>query len=257
MINYKTASGDDLSAILDGLAGNFFTMVGKRKEFSYVIKTLNADEYPMAALAGDQDGLKGTLILLTNINIHFVRINIFNKKHHYHFSVKSLNEYEHESSFLFAKLTLKINYQEYTFQNIDIKSLDNFILKLSEAQTVPQSISDKKPSPQYNTTQNIVEPKKSDEPKSPVVYTDNLLEKLNFIKKIKALGAIDDREFDMLKKYILASKFDKKTTIDFKMLVEYLSKMNEYVSHGDITKEYFTDQKAVRLQSLLTGSNSN
>ncbi|MDX7989245.1 hypothetical protein FE392_18345 [Xenorhabdus sp. 12] len=257
MTNYKTASDDDLNAIFDRLADDFPTTFGKRKDFLYVIRTLNIDEYPIAVLAGDQDGLKGTLILLTNISIHFVRINIFNKKYHCRFSLKSLNKYEYKNGFLFSKLILQINYQEYTFNNINIKTLDKFILKLNESQTNLQSTQpklDKKPSLQYNFHQNKIEPQESIEPKSPIEYTGDLLEQLNFIKKLKVLGAIDDKEFNMLKTYISTSSFDQKATIDFKMLAEYLSKMNEYVSHGDITKEYFTDQKTTRLQSLLTRS---
>ncbi|MBC8945917.1 phage protein [Xenorhabdus indica] len=146
MIDYKVASDSGLLTELSRLSGdNSVGITRRKKEFLYVARNLEMNEQPIAVLAGDLNGSKGTLLLLTNINIHFVRINLFKKVHHDKFSLESINGCEDKKGLLFSKLTLSINYHGYVFNSIEKKALAKFLPLLNELLVTHESGSDAEP----------------------------------------------------------------------------------------------------------------
>ncbi|MBD2802687.1 hypothetical protein ID852_02505 [Xenorhabdus sp. 42] len=126
MINCKTASDEDL---IKELASSSVLITDKGKEFIRIKRNLGMGEYPVAVLVGDLYGLKSTLILLTNINIHFARIESF-ELYHSQYPITSINSYKCNHDFLLPKLIFNINHQEHIFHNIEEKTLTAFILQL-------------------------------------------------------------------------------------------------------------------------------
>ncbi|OTA14736.1 phage protein [Xenorhabdus vietnamensis] len=240
VINYKTASDADLLAELKKLTSGVSTCVSRgKKGFFYIIRELDIGEHPISALFGDRDGLKGTFILLTNANIHFVRISLLKKIHHDKFPRKSINSFEEKKGLLSAKLTLVIDGQHYVFDNIEKKLITPFLSQLNKPLT-PSS-----PVPQSTASQSKVDDTNLD--------TSSLIDKLERIEELKEFDVINNKEFNTLKEYVLASNLDKSlATVDVLKLVDDLDKLNDFVYSGVITKKDFTTQKQALLQTLPT-----
>ncbi|WP_323853903.1 PH domain-containing protein [Xenorhabdus koppenhoeferi] len=202
-MNYKAASDSELLAELSKLPGDSsVTISGKKKEFLYVIRNLETDEQPIAVLAGDLDGKKGTLILLTNINIHFVRISLFKKVHHDRFPLASINSCDDKKGLLFSTLTLSFNHQNYVFSHIEKKALAIVLPRLHT------SVSSEELSTQYTEPQPKADTSKPDESNPSVLDTSSLIEKLELIEELKHFDVINSKEFNTLKEYVLASNLD-------------------------------------------------
>ncbi|WP_340615644.1 PH domain-containing protein [Xenorhabdus entomophaga] len=259
MINYKTASDSDLLAELNKLSGDSSVGLSRRKkEFLYVIRNLGMNEQPIAVLAGDLNGSKGTLILLTNKNLHFIRISLFKKVHHDKFPLESINGCEDKKGLLFSTLTLSVNYQGYVFNNIEKKVLASFLSHLNELLVAHETGSYSKPSSQDAEQQSEADIPKSNKFKSSVLDTSSLVEKLELIEELKDFSeAINNKEFNILKNYILESNLDKSlATVNIKTLCENLDRLNDFVNDGTITKKDFSTQKQALLAALPTNNQS-
>ncbi|CDL79238.1 PH domain-containing protein [Xenorhabdus cabanillasii] len=259
MIDYKVASDSDLLAELNKLSGNSSVGISSRKkEFLYIIKKLESDERAIAVLSGDLDGIKGTLILLTNTNIHFVRISLFKKVHHDKFPIELVMGCNDKEGLFFSKISININHeQEYVFSGIEKKALKKFLPSLSKSITGYESISYGQSEPQPPTPQSPTNSQHIEEPKPSILDVSSLVEKLELIEELKDFETINGKEFNILKKYILESNLDNSlATVNIKTLCENLDRLNDFVNEGVITKKDFSTQKQALLAALPTNNQS-
>ncbi|MDC9590010.1 PH domain-containing protein [Xenorhabdus sp. XENO-10] len=259
MMNYKAASDSELLVELNKLSGDSSVGISSRKkEFLYVVRHLETDERAIAVLSGDLDGKKGTLILLTSINIHFIRISLFKKIHHDKFPIVLITKCDDKKGLLFSKIIFNINHeQEYVFSNIEKKALDKFLPRLNESTTAYEALSYGQDEPQARTSQPEITSLYSEESKPSILDTSSLVEKLELIEELKDFETINNKEFNILKNYILESNLDNRlATVNIKALCEDLDRLNDFVNEGVITKKDFSTQKQALLAALPTNNQS-
>ncbi|MBE8595867.1 PH domain-containing protein [Xenorhabdus sp. BG5] len=259
MIDYKVASDSDLVAELNKLSGDSSVGISsKKKEFLYIIRNLSIGEQPIAVLAGDLDGKKGSLILLTTKNLHFIRISLFKKVHHDKFPMELIMGCNDKKGLLFSKVTFNINHeQEYIFSNIEKKALDRFLTRLNEAITGYESVSYGQTEQPPATSQSEISSQLSEGRAPSILDTSSLVAKLELIEELKDYETINSKEFNVLKNYILESNLDNKlATVNIKRLCEDLDRLNDFVNDGVITKKDFSTQKQALLAALPTNKQS-
>ncbi|MEQ1974637.1 PH domain-containing protein [Xenorhabdus sp. SGI240] len=258
MIDYKISSDSVLLAELNKLSGDTSVSISSRKkEFLYIIRNLSIDEQPIAVLAGDLDGKKGSLILLTTKNLHFIKISLFKKVHHDKFPMKLITGCNDKKGLLFSKVTFNINHeQEYIFSNIEKKALDGFLTRLNESIIGYESASYGQIEQPPATSQSEISSQLSGEHTPSILDTTSLVAKLELIEELKDFsGAINNKEFNILKNYILESNLDKSlATVNIKTLCENLDRLNDFVNDGTITKKDFSTQKQAILEALPTNN---
>lgn len=85
--------------------------------------------------------------------------------------------------------------------------------------------------------------------------TDSLVEKLERFEDMQHFESINNKEFTLLKSYILSSNLSGSSTVDAMNLCDDIEKLSDLVDSGVLTKKEFYLQKE-KILSVLTAIDS-
>ncbi|MBS0851279.1 PH domain-containing protein [Enterobacter sp. JGM127] len=186
MIDYKTASKDQLKAEMKRLAGVVSdTPFGTKKEFFHLPEILNSGEQPVAIASGMMDG-NTWLITLTNKRVIFLDKGMIFGVKQVDINLNNIVSVGGKTGLMFGEIMISTSGQNYTIKNVMKGSVIPFTNLVNE-------------------TKNSLNPpiQQQKEPSKGAQSFDDQMAKIERLAEMKEEGILTEEEFQQQKQRIL------------------------------------------------------
>ncbi|EMC8779819.1 PH domain-containing protein [Providencia rettgeri] len=191
MINYKTASKDDLLKEykrLSDVVGD--TPVGTKKEFLHLPQILHSNEIPQAIASGSMEN-KNWLLVLTNYRVIFLNKGMLFGLKQMDINLDNIVSVGGKTGMLLGDILIGTSGQNYTISNVSKKTVVPFTNLVNEARDKKKSINAE---PQPTNSENLSN-----------TSTDDLIAQLEKLASLKEKGVLSEEEFLQQKNKLLNS----------------------------------------------------
>lgn len=186
MIDYKTASKDQLKAEMKRLAGVVSdTPFGTKKEFFHLPEILNSGERPVAIASGMMDG-NTWLITLTNKRVIFLDKGMIFGVKQVDINLNNIVSVGGKTGLMFGEIMISTSGQNYTIKNVMKGSVIPFTNLVNETKNSPNAPASQQQEPTKDTQS-----------------FDDQMAKIERLAKMKEEGILTEEEFQQQKKFIL------------------------------------------------------
>lgn len=186
MIDYKTASKDQLKAEMKRLAGVVSdTPFGTKKEFFHLPEILNSGERPVAIASGMMDG-NTWLITLTNKRVIFLDKGMIFGVKQVDINLNNIVSVGGKTGLMFGEIMISTSGQNYTIKNVmkgSVIPFTNLVNETKNSLNAPAS--------------------QQQEPTKDTQSFDDQMAKIERLAKMKEEGTLTEEEFQQQKKFIL------------------------------------------------------
>lgn len=186
MIDYKTASKDQLKAEMKRLAGAVSdTPFGTKKEFFHLPEILNSGEQPLAIASGMMDG-NTWLITLTNRRVIFLDKGMIFGVKQVDINLNNIVSVGGKTGLMFGEIMISTSGQNYIIKNVLKGAVIPFTNLVNETR---------------NTMNAPTQPQQ--EPAKATQSFDEQMSKIERLAEMKEEGILTEEEFQQQKKRIL------------------------------------------------------
>ncbi len=186
MIDYKTASKDQLKAEMKRLAGAVSdTPFGTKKEFFHLPEILNSGEQPLAIASGMMDG-NTWLITLTNRRVIFLDKGMIFGVKQVDINLNNIVSVGGKTGLMFGEIMISTSGQNYIIKNVLKGAVIPFTNLVNETR---------------NTMNAPAQPQQ--EPAKATQSFDEQMSKIERLAEMKEEGILTEEEFQQQKKRIL------------------------------------------------------
>ncbi len=186
MIDYKTATKDQLKAEMKRLAGVVSdTPFGTKKEFFHLPEILNSGEHPVAIASGMMDG-NTWLITLTNKRVIFLDKGMIFGVKQVDINLNNIVSVGGKTGLIFGEIMISTSGQNYTIKNVMKASVIPFTNLVNETRNSADT-----PAPQRK------------EPSKDGQSFEEQMAKIERLAEMKEEGILTEEEFQQQKQRIL------------------------------------------------------